>query len=166
MDFKIRAYEEEDAQGLIDLFERSVSRIGPAKYKTEQVAAWLGGSRDAGTWNARILPREAYVAHDPRGRLLGWIEMDLDGCIDYLYCAPEASRQGVADVLLTVLLVGARKLGIRKCTTAASLFAESFFRRNGWTVTQWETINREGIELPRARMSLVVGTSLPTLGRP
>ena len=154
MDITIRGYREGDAKALIDVFERSVRTIAPSKYSDLQVAAWLSPRRDVVAWNRRILPREAYVAQRKDGRLVGWIEMELDGHVDMLYLGPEAAGKGVGDMLYAVLLAGARKLGIKKMHTEASRFAESFFRRHGWRVEKREAIMRGGIAIDRARMSI------------
>lgn len=153
MHFTIRGYRTGDASALIEVFERSVAGLAPAKYSDMQVAAWLSGTRDARTWHARIHPREAYVAEGTHGRLLGWIEMELDGHLDFLYCVPEAARTGIADTLYAVLVAGARKLGVKRLHTEASTLAESFFLRHGWSLDARETITRAGVAIPRARMS-------------
>ena len=155
MDVHIRGYRDGDAQALIDVFERSVRAIGPSKYSDMQVAAWIGGAkRDALSWNRRILPREAYVAERRDGRIVAWIEMEPNGHLDYLYCSPEAAGRGVADKLYVVLLAGARKLGVRRLTTEASTFAESFLTRRGWRAEGRETVERSGIRIDRTKMSL------------
>ena len=154
MEISIRGYEDGDAPTLIEVFERSVRVIGPSKYSDMQVAAWLSPSRDARAWNRRILEREAYVAQRGDGRIVGWIEMEANGHLDFLYCAPDAAGKGVADMLYAVLLAGARKLGVTHMTTEASRFAESFFRRQGWQVEKRETVMRSGIGIDRAVMTI------------
>ncbi|HET9028556.1 MAG TPA: GNAT family N-acetyltransferase [Candidatus Aquilonibacter sp.] len=157
VDVTVRSYQLGDAPALIELFERSVRDVGPARYSPAQVSAWLRGARDPQHWHERLAEREAYIAQTPDGTVLGWIEMELDGHLDYLYCAPEATRSGVADVLYAVLIAGARKLGITRLTTEASRFAESFFSRHGWQLDRREVITRDGVEIDRARMSVALG---------
>lgn len=74
--------------------------------------------------------REVFVAEDD-ALLLGWIEFESDGHLDMLYCAPEAARTGVAQQLYDTALERAKALGITRFFAEASLFSESFFRRNG-----------------------------------
>ena len=153
MDISIRGYRDGDAPALIEVFERSVRVLAPAKYSDMQVAAWLSGSRDARVWNRRILDREAYVAEKRDGRIVGWIEMENDGHLEFLYCSPDAAGKGIADMLYAVLIAGARKLGVKKLNTEASRFAESFLSRHGWRVDRRESIHRAGIRIDRALMS-------------
>ena len=151
----VRPYHLGDEQAFIDLFRRSVREVAPSKYSHEQVEAWIGNLAAASRIRERASERETYVAEE-NTRMLGWIEMTTDGHLDVLYCAPEATRKGVADALYATVLKRAHDLALKRLHTEASYFAESFFRRHGWVLEEREVIVRSGISIPRARMQIIL----------
>ena len=78
-----------------------------------------------------------------------------------LYCAPEAAGRGVAARLYATAETCARERGLTALTTAASRFAESFFRKHGWSVDERETVISFGVEIQRARMSKTLQPDAP-----
>ncbi len=149
----VRPYRDDDAEALCALFFRSVREIGPAKYDDAQVRAWAHDLPDANVWRARMRANETFVAVDDGGVPAGWLELEPDGHVDMLYCAPDAAGRGVAAQLYAVAERCARASGLTRLTTAASRFAESFFHKQGWTVDERETVTRFGVGIQRARMS-------------
>ena len=149
----IRRYRDGDAAALCALFFRSVREIGPAKYDTAQVRAWAHDVPGAEAWGARMRENETFVAVDDGGVPAGWIELEADGHVDMLYCAPEAAGRGVAAQLYAAAEALARERGLTLLTTDASRFAESFFRKHGWSVDERETVIQFGVGIERARMS-------------
>lgn len=149
----VRRYEAGDEHAAIGVFVQSVRVIGPSKYSTAQVDAWLSAHRDPQAWAMRMLGRETFVALDG-GRVVGWIEMENDGHVDFLYCSPEAAGQGVAGALYDELLARVREMRLPRLFSEASRFAEPFFLKRGWKVDAHEVVVRQGIEIQRARMSL------------
>ena len=157
----IRRYREGDAAPLCELFFRSVRAIGPAKYDAAQVNAWAHDLPDATAWGARMRENETFVAVDERGIAAGWIELEPNGHVDMLYCAPEAAGRGVAAQLYAMAETIARERGLTHLTTDASRFAESFFRKHGWIVDERETVTSFGVEIQRARMSKTLRSEGP-----
>jgi putative acetyltransferase len=70
-----------------------------------------------------------------------------------LYRSPGASGSGVAAALYRAAETRACELGISRIRTEASLLAESFFARHGYSLDLRENVERNGIPLPRAQMS-------------
>src|ERR1700693_4572497 len=152
----IRPYQNGDEVAIVNLFLRSVLELGPAKYSDNQVKAWAACAperADPGAWAERMRDRETLVAAEGE-KILGWIELARGGHLDMLYCAPEAAGRSVADELYRAIVARARRLGIHSLFTEASLFAESFFRKHGWNLDEREVVIRNGVEIPRARMSI------------
>jgi putative acetyltransferase len=150
---RIRRYREGDAEPLCRLFFHSVREIGPAKYADAQVRAWAHELPDANAWSARMRENATFVAVGADDAAAGWIELEAEGHVEMLYCAPEAAGRGVAAQLYAAAEGLARERGLTCLTTAASRFAESFFRKRGWKVDERETIVRFGVGIERARMS-------------
>ncbi len=155
-DVTIRRYREDDAPALCELFFRSVREVGPAKYDAAQLHAWADRVPDAQTWHARMAANATIVAVGDDGVPAGWIELETDGHVDMLYCAPETAGRGVAAQLYASAESLARERGLTHLTTHASRFAEPFFRKHGWSVDERETVTRFGVGIQRARMSKIL----------
>lgn len=149
----VRRYRDGDAAALCDIYFRSVREVGPAKYDDAQVRAWAHEMPDATAWGKRMRENGTFVAVRNGDVPVGWIELEADGHVEMLYCAPEAAGHGVAARLYAVAEALARERGLAKLTTAASRFAESFFAKHGWAVDERETVTRSGVGIQRARMS-------------
>ena len=149
----IRRFREGDAEALCEIFFRSVREIGPAKYDAAQVRAWAHDVPDAAAWGRRMRANETFLAVRGGDVPVGWIELETGGHVEMLYCAPEAAARGVAARLYAAAEALARERGLTGLTTDASRFAESFFRKHGWSVDERETVIRFGVEIQRARMS-------------
>ncbi len=149
----VRRYREGDAAALCEIFFRSVRDVGPAKYDDAQVRAWAHDVPDAASWGARMRENETFVAVRDDDVPVAWIELEADGHVDMLYCAPEAAGHGIAALLYAAAEGLARERGLDHLTTAASRFAESFFRKQGWNVDERETVTRFGVGIERAQMS-------------
>ena len=157
----IRRYREGDAEPLCVLFFRSVREVGPAKYDDAQVRAWAHDVPDATAWGERMRENETFVALANGDVHVGWIELEADGHVEMLYCAPEAAGRGVAASLYSAAEAVAHERGLSRLTSAASRFAESFFCKHGWAVDERETVTRFGVGIQRARMSKSLQTDRP-----
>jgi putative acetyltransferase len=132
---RIRRYEARDADALADLYRRSVEQIGPKDYAKEQVRAWaaLGPSPaqiDARSTDGRI----TLVAVDDRDQPLAFGDLEHEGHIAYLYCAPEAAGTSVSAALYDRLEQIARERGMKRLYAEASEAARRFFLRKGFAV--------------------------------
>ncbi|HEX5481547.1 MAG TPA: GNAT family N-acetyltransferase [Terriglobia bacterium] len=152
----IRAYRMGDSAALVRVFFDSVHQIARAAYNEEQLRAWAPAIPDPLQWETRMLSRETLVAECGE-RLVGFIELERCGHIDMLYRSPEANGLGVAAQLYEASEARARELGIQKLTTDASLIAEPFFRSRGYIAGELETVERNGVRIPRLRMHKTLG---------
>ncbi|WP_042444308.1 GNAT family N-acetyltransferase [Azospirillum sp. B510] len=132
---RIRDYRPSDAPALAALYARSVRGIGPRFYGPEQVEAW------AATAPTVERVREAYgdgrvalVAVDGEDRPVAFSDVEPDGHINFLYCAPEAAGRGVASTLVARLEARARALGHPRLHVEASEAARPFLLRHGFTL--------------------------------
>jgi putative acetyltransferase len=132
---RIRGYKARDAGALSDLFRRSVEQIGPKDYAEEQVRAWAGLGPCPAQIEARANDgRTTLVAVDERDRPLAFGDLEHDGHIAYLYCAPEAAGQGVTAVLYDQLEQIARERRMKRLHVEASEAARRFFLKKGFAV--------------------------------
>lgn len=132
---RIRDYRPSDAPVLADLYARSVRGIGPRFYNPEQVEAWAGRAPTV----ERV--REAYgdgrvalVAVDDDDRPVAFSDVEPDGHINFLYCAPEAAGRGTMSALVDLLEERAAALGYPRLHVEASEAARPFLLRRGFTL--------------------------------
>ena len=148
----VRPYRDGDAEALVLIFFASVRQLARVKYSEEQVRAWAPGVPDPSVWEARMGSNETFVA-ECNGREVGFIELERDGHLCMLHRSPNDSGQGVAEMLYQAVEARAYELKIPRIFTEASHMAESFFAAHGYVVDGRESAEREGVLLPRARMS-------------
>jgi putative acetyltransferase len=142
-----------DAPGLAELYHRAVQDGTRAHYDAAQRAAWSPVPPLDEDWRRRLIEAQTIVAerHD---RLLGFMTLDIaTGWIDFAYVAPEAMGQGVAETLYAVLEGRARAAGLCRLETEASLLAERFFTKRGWTLIKRQEVLRGDVRLPNAVMA-------------
>lgn len=131
----IRPFRPGDADALSDLYRRSVEAIGPRDYSPEQVAAWASLTPSAD--RLRVLAadgRATLVAVDPADRPLAFGDVEPDGHIHFLYCAPEAAGSGAAAALVSQLEKQARAINAPRLYAEASEAARRFFLKQGFAV--------------------------------
>jgi putative acetyltransferase len=137
MDVTIRAYEQRDAADVADVFFRSVRQVAISAYTPAQVRAWAPERRSpeqAHQWVAD--GRLVLLAADAGDRAVAFIDLEPDGHIDHVFCAPEAAGQGIASRLYEAAETAARRQRISRLHTEASELARPFFERKGFTVLE------------------------------
>jgi putative acetyltransferase len=145
---RIRGYESRDAGALADLYRRSVMQIGPKDYAEEQVEAWAALGPSPAQIDARGADgRTTLVAVDDEDRPLAFGDLEHDGHIDYLYCAPEAAGTGVTAALYDRLERTARERGMKRLHAEASEAARRFFLKRGFAVVSKRAFEISGVRI-------------------
>jgi len=154
----IRRYERRDAAEVADVFYRSVREVALSDYTPEQVTAWVPGRWDAEREHQRSGDgRLVLVAAGESGHVIAFIDLEPDGHIDRLYCAPEAAGRGVASRLYDATEAAARAQGIKRLFTEASELARRFFERKGFTVLERQDKVLRGVRIHNYRMAKTLG---------
>ncbi|MEM6386830.1 MAG: GNAT family N-acetyltransferase [Pseudomonadota bacterium] len=148
---EVRSFRMEDAEAAGRLFHCSVREGARLKYSDAQVRAWSPDARTGPGWADRLGQADTVVAEDADG-LLGFMSLTKDGYLDLAYVRPDAMGQGVSDAIYAVLEGRAAAQGITHLTVQASLLAEPFLSRKGWTVTQRQEVEMSGVVLKNAWM--------------
>lgn len=145
---KIRGYAAKDATALMTLSRRSIEAIGSRDYTPQQVAAWAARVASPERIHERATDgRTTLVAVDHGDRPIGFIDLEHDGHIDFLYCAPEAVGQGAASALYDALEAGARRRGVDRLYAEASEAARRFFLKKGFIVTARHALVIDGVPI-------------------
>lgn len=147
----LRPYQPHDLPAIVALFQASVSQLTIQYYDAAQRQAWAPAAADMPAWQTRLASLELLIAEDDQV-IAGFIGFSLDSHIDLLYCAPSHARQGVASALYAAAEQQLRAAGARELFTEASLVAQAFFARQGFSVQQAQTVTRGAVILPRMLM--------------
>jgi putative acetyltransferase len=140
------------------VFYRSVREVALSDYTAEQVTAWVPERRDAEQEHQRSGDgRLVLVALDEPGRVVAFIDLEPDGHIDRLFCAPEAAGQGVASRLYDAIETAARSQRIERLFTEASELARRFFERKGFAVLERQDMILRGVPIHNYRMAKTLG---------
>ena len=90
MEVTLRVYDPRDAADLADVFFRSVRQVALSDYTADQVWAWAPEPRTAEWAHAEASDgRLVLVAADEDDRPVAYIDLEPNGHINRLFCAPE-----------------------------------------------------------------------------
>jgi putative acetyltransferase len=152
----LRPYRPDDAPALLALFRDTIRRVNSRDYSPAQVAAWASDDIDTVRWFGRFTGRFVPVAEED-GRPIGFAELEADGHIDRVYVSADHQRCGIGRRLLTALVDEARRLGLARLFTEASITARPFFEAQGFTVLARQLVTCRGEEFVNYRMERVLG---------
>ncbi|MGU5818494.1 GNAT family N-acetyltransferase [Aeromonas caviae] len=147
---RIVPLEEAHIPRLLDLFEQSVRRLGPAHYSPEQVEQWARGAHHPGL-ASQLREHHGWVIEQDDVPL-GFATLSDDGHLSLLYVSADHPRQGLGTLLLERVLAAANQMGLGSLTTEASAFSLSLFLRHGFLLTGLETVERGGVQFIRHRL--------------
>ena len=139
MRFEVRDATVDDAPAVAELFYHTILNVNVGDYSVAQVEAWAGPAPVPEMWERRIAEdgsaRRTFVAAT-EGTVLGFADLEKDGHVDMLYVHHEYQGCGVASALLDRIEAEARRLGLRRLYTEASITAEPFFRSRGFNLVR------------------------------
>lgn len=147
---RIVPLEEAHIPRLLDLFEQSVRRLGPAHYSPEQVEQWARGAHHLGL-ASQLREHHGWVIEQDDVPL-GFATLSDDGHLSLLYVSADHPRQGLGTLLLERVLAAASQMGLGSLTTEASAFSLALFLRHGFLLTGLETVERGGVQFIRHRL--------------
>ncbi len=157
MTFTIRRYEAADAGAVADVFFRSVREVAASDYDEAQRTAWMPDLRSAGQIHGWAGDgRLVLVAVDDGDCVIAFTDLEADGHVDHLFCAPEAAGRGVAARLCDAVEEAARAQGIGRLYTEASELARRRFERQGYTVLERQDMVLRGVPIHNYRMEKVL----------
>ena len=127
-------------------------------YTADQVRAWVPARWDAEQEHQRSGDgRLVLVAADEQDHVVAFIDLEPDGHIDRLFCAPEAAGRGIASRLYDEVETAAREQGIARLFTEASELARRLFERKGFLVLERQDKILRGVPIHNYRMAKTLG---------
>jgi putative acetyltransferase len=131
----IRRYLAKDAAELSGIFRRAVRAIAPKDYSPTQVEAWASRAPSAEGIHALYSDgRTALIATDDGDRPIAFVDVEADGHINMLYCAPEAAGAGIASALYDRIEEELRRRRVSRAYVEASEAARRFFLKKGFAI--------------------------------
>lgn len=148
MNVEVRDAETGDAPAIAQLFYNTILNVNVGDYTVPQVEAWAGPAPAPGMWKRRIISGEnnakwTFVALED-GQMVGFAEFEGHGHLDTLYVHHEFQGHGIASRLLDRIEAETRRRELERLYTEASITAEPFFRRRGFSVVRPQLVEVRG----------------------
>ena len=140
----VRRNQDDDLESVATVFTETVQRVNSRDYSPEQVAAWAPRPPDLARWRKRVAGLALWVAESDN-RVIGFCCLGADGHVDLLYVDHRFQRQGMARSLYQQVELEARRRGIRRLFTGASITARPFFERMGFSVLRQQQVEFCGV---------------------
>jgi N-acetylglutamate synthase-like GNAT family acetyltransferase len=118
--------------------------VNTRDYSAEQVAAWAPQPPDLIRWRERVSDLSLWVA-ESAGDVVGFCGLGTGGHVDLLYVDYRFQRQGVARRLIERIQAEARRDGVRRLFTGASITARPFFESMGFHVVREQQVEVRGV---------------------
>jgi putative acetyltransferase len=147
----IRPFERPDAGVLAALFHAAVHDTCPRDYTAAQVGAWSPSIAEPARFAARCEAKPTWVA-TLENDIAGFSDLERDGHIDMLFVHPNYQRRGVANALLRFLESDARRRGMPRLYTEASITARPVFERSGFQSLAMQTVVIRGVAMNNFKM--------------
>ncbi|MDR9402843.1 MAG: GNAT family N-acetyltransferase [Halothece sp. Uz-M2-17] len=141
--YKIRRFQNSDAQQIAQLFHDTVRNINSRDYSPLQVKAWAPDQIYFRNWATICSQYYTYVA-DCNGTIIGFAELEDNGNIHCFYCHHYYQGCGIGRQLYQTIESQAIQLQITHLVTAASITAQPFFVKMGFSVVEQQRVNRRG----------------------
>jgi putative acetyltransferase len=149
----IRSYRPADAAALSEIFVRSIRGLAPRHYSPEQVVAWAGQAAAPDENHAKCSDgRLVLVAAGESDEPLAYIDLEMDGHIDMLFCLPETAGKGLVSALYNELERRAKALNIARLYVEASEGACDFFARKGFALLNRHDFEVDGVAIHNYNM--------------
>ncbi|MBB5573044.1 putative acetyltransferase [Rhizobium paranaense] len=146
----VRPYLPADADLTIDIFLRAIREVASKDYTQAQVDAWAK-VEDREAWAKRRSSRPAWIAQ--YGNVsIGFADLVPDGLLDMMFVHPDYQGMGAASLLLATVEMEAKRQGLGRIFTEASLTARPFFERRGFSILRSQTVEKRGQTLENFRM--------------
>ncbi len=147
----IRKANQKDLQGILSLFENTVTEVNKHDYSASQLEAWKSSSEDRGRWLAKIKDQYFLVAEEG-GTITGFASITPEGYLDTMFVHKEHQRKGIAGSLIEALILYARESEVSEIITEGSITARPFFEKYGFETITKQAVNRKGISITNFKM--------------
>ena len=149
----MRPIQPTDSPLLREIFVDAIQSQAVETYSPEQIRAWSNLA-----WLPGLLDRTLEEGQ-------GWISGIDDGFairypanrLSMLYCRGRSSRQGHGSALLKAIEDDAKRMGVKRLQTEASLLSRPMLEKRGWTLIAPEPFTIAGVPFLRFQMEKSLG---------
>ena len=111
-----------DLDEVVRIFFETVRHVNGRDYNPQQIEAWAPMNPDFPRWSKRMTDNVSFVARMDQ-EAVGFAALRADGYLDVLYVDWKHQGEGIATLLLARCEEEARKLGLKRLFTDASITA-------------------------------------------
>lgn len=148
MEYRIRPYENADAEALTEICLAAIQAIGATRYSPKQIEVWSGRHPGPSLYRGRVnRGATIFVAIDESDAPVAYALLERDGHLDRLYCRPDHTGCGLAERLLAAAEDKARSWDIPRLYTEASELAHKAFARAGYAITHRRDFEIDGVAI-------------------
>jgi putative acetyltransferase len=151
----IRAYHPCDSRTLWEIFYSAIHQTAAADYTPDQLNAWAPAQPDFEQWALRMEKRKPFLA-EMDGKIVGYADLQADGCIDHFFVAGSMVRRGVGSALMRHILQHAGVRGLGRVYSHVSITARPFFERFGFEVHTAQQVCIRGVILNNFLMQMLL----------
>ena len=149
----MRLIQPTDSTLLRDIYVDAIQSQAVETYSPEQIRAWSNLA-----WLPGLLDRTLEEGQ-------GWISGIDDGFairypanrLSMLYCRGRSSRQGHGSALLKAIEDDAKRMGVKRLQTEASLLSRPMLEKRGWMLIAPEPFTIAGVPFLRFQMEKSLG---------
>jgi len=155
---QVREYCSDDASLISEVLRASVTGLAGEFYNSAQVEAWVEVLPDAARVREKNRDgRQTFVIQAGPEDLCGFIDVEPDGHIDFLYVHPKVAGQGFATTLYAHLEAYCAQHNISRLYTEASEHARRFFLAKGFKELHRRDFEIAGVPIHNYAMEKRIG---------
>ncbi|MCG8529639.1 MAG: GNAT family N-acetyltransferase [Desulfovibrionales bacterium] len=143
---EIHIFQDEQAMEVANVFHAAVHAIDPSIYSEEEKEAWAPTPPNYYEWGERLKGTMVFTAIVD-DTVAGFIALEPNGHIDFMYTHPQYQNMGVAAYMYEYVLDVAQNLHIARLTVDASKIAKTFFEERGFELQEEKLIERNGLSI-------------------
>ena len=128
----IRRYQVGEERKIWQVYRDTTRNINARDYTPEQVHRWAPDLPEPG-WNERLARTNPFVAEQD-GEIVGFVELEANGHIDYFYCHHQWQRQGIGKKLYQTVEGEASRMRLALLFAEVSVTARKFFESMGFAI--------------------------------
>jgi len=149
----IRSYQLGDHEAISEIFPIAIHEIASEVYTQEKCNAWSEKRPNPERWERRCEVKRPFVFVS-QGEIAGFLELDPDGHIDWMYVHPDHKQKGIASRLIDHAVKTSSDAGLSRVFVDASICAKPVFDKKGFRVIEEKTVEIRGENLINFAMEL------------
>jgi putative acetyltransferase len=140
-----------DLKEMQELFVATIKSVCQKEYNEQQIEVWTSGVNNTERW-IEVIEKQFVLLALIENKIVGYGTLKDANYIDFFYIHKDFQRQGIADKLLTLLELEAKKRSSKTITSDISITAKPFFEKKGFVVKAKQKNIKSGVELINYKM--------------